>query len=453
MNIVKTSKNLGFLARHLARRTWLAVARSRALQQRERAPLASQKARQAQLLRASVQAARRLPAYQHLPEPPADERIFDWLQAHCNIVGKADLNGGRARFYPHAGQRRPWWPLGKTSGTSGSPLEVFRSLDSVIWEEAFNLQFWYWAGFSLGHSQAVLRGDQVVPLGQSQPPYWAWDRFGRQLILSTRHLRNDTVASFAQAVQSSGAQMMRAYPSSSFELARLCEREGLRLPLRAVITGSEPLYPLQREQLARSFGCRVFDFYGMAERVAYAAQCEHAHYHLNPEYSHVEILDEEGQATDDFGYVVGTTFHNSVMPLLRYRLSDRARWVPGSCACGRSYPRIELASGKVEDQLFDRDGNAVSSSVITFAFKGLANIRKSQVAQVGLGQWEVRVIPETGFTERDIEALLANISSYVSERLEVRVRLVDEISLQPSGKFKWVSQEYSRPAASSTRDS
>lgn len=441
---MKTSQTLSLLARHLTRRSWLAVSRSRALQQRERLPLEQLRQRQAQLLRANVVAARGLAAYRHLPLPPEGEGVFEWLTAHCDIVAKADLVAGRARFYPNAGRRLPWWPSGKTSGTSGSPLEVFRSLDSVIWEEAFNLQLWSWAGFRLGEPQAVLRGDQVVPLAQREPPYWGWDRFGRQLFLSTRHLRSDTVAAIAQAVRDSGAQMMRAYPSASFELARLCEQQGLSLPLRAVITGSEPLYPLQREQLERSFGCKVFDFYGMAERVAYAAQCEQGHYHLNPEYSHVEIVDAAGRPTDDFGDVVGTTFHNAVMPLLRYRLSDRARWVSGACPCGRSYPRIELASGKVEDQLYDRDGNAVSASVITFAFKGLANIRKSQVAQTGPGQWEVRLVPDAGYTEADNAALLDNIQRYVSTRLEVRVRLVDEIPRLPSGKFKWVAQEYKK---------
>lgn len=439
---MKTMKAVSFLVRHLARRNRGALARTRGLLDRERLPWAALRARQAELLRESVEAARRhIPRYQSLPPAPAGEAIFAWLATHCAIVSKADLVGDRAGFYPNGGQRRPWWPAGKTSGTSGSPLEVFRSVNAVIWEEAFNLQFWAWAGYGLGDAQAVLRGDQVVPGSQSQPPYWMWDRFGRQLFLSTRHLTAGTVKDFAQAVRDSGAQFMRAYPSSSFELARLCEQQGLALPLRAVVTGSEPLYPVQREQLERAFGCRVFDFYGMAERIAYAAQCEHGHYHLNSEYSHVEIVDEQGLPTDEFGYVVGSTFHNAVMPLLRYRISDRARWVHGTCPCGRSYPRIELSSGKVEDQLFDREGNAVSASVITFAFKGLANIRKSQVAQVAEGRWEVRIVPDAGFGESDSQALLRNIEHYVSDKLEVSVRLVDDIALQPSGKFKWVAQE------------
>lgn len=442
---MKAAKTLSFLTRHLTRRNPGALARARGLMAQEREPWPHLQQRQAELLRRSVLAARsRLPRYLALPEPPRGEAIFDWLRVQCPIVSKPDLLADRAGYYPNGGQRRAWWPSGKTSGTTGTPLEVFRSLNSVIWEEAFNLQFWAWAGYQVGDAQAVLRGDQVVPGAQSAPPYWLWDRFGQQLFLSTRHLSARTAGDFAAAVRDSGAQMLRAYPSSSFELARLCEQQGVKLSLRAVVTGSEPLYPVQREQLERVFGGKVFDFYGMAERVAYAAQCEHGHYHLNPFYSHVEIVDAQGRATEDFGDVVGTTFHNEVMPLLRYRISDRARWLPGDCPCGRRYPRIELSSGKVEDQLFDREGNAVSASVVTFAFKGLANIRKSQVAQIGEGRWEVRIVPDAGFQAQDSEALLRNIGHYVNEKLEVSVRLVEDIALQPSGKFKWVSQEWRR---------
>jgi len=437
------TRQLSLLTRHLLRRNALARARAAGLIAREREPWVRQRERQAALLHASLAAARRrLPRYAALPAPPPAADPFDWLRAHCPVISKADLLADRAGFYPNGGQRRPWWPLGKTSGTSGTPLEVFRSVDSVVWEEAFQLQFWAWAGFAVGDAQAVLRGDAAAPADRREPPFWLWDRFGRQLFLSTRHLSAQTAPPMLDAVAASGAQLLRAYPSSGFELARLAEAAGHPLRLRAVVTGSEPLYPLQREQLERAFGCRVFDFYGMAERIAYAAQCEHGFHHLNPEYSWVEILDEAGRPTEDFGAVVGTTLRNRVMPLLRYRIADRARWISGDCPCGRHYPRIELSSGKVEDQLYDREGTAVSASIITFAFKGLANIRKSQVAQIGPGQWEIRVVPDAGYTAADGAALCANIERYVSDKLALSLRLVDDIALLPSGKFKWVSQEW-----------
>lgn len=441
-------KSTTLLARHLVRRNLLSRARAAGLLARERLSPGRLRERQQALLRATFDSARRkLPFYASQPEAPPGADLHGWLRDYYPVLSKPDLLARRAELYPAAGKRRPWWPLGKTSGTSGTPLEVFRSIPSVIWEEAFNMQAWTWAGFRDGQPQAVLRGDDVADVAQTAPPFWFWDRFGRQLFMSTRHLSAANAAPMLDALKAANPAMLRAYPSSCVELARLADNSGYRLALPAVVTGSEPLYPVQRELIQRVFGCKVFDFYGMAERVAYAAQCEHGHYHINPEYSVVEILDDHNQPTDDFGYIVGTTLHNHVMPLLRYRISDRARWIPGPCPCGRGYPRIELSSGKVEDQLFDRDGVPVSASIITFAFKGLSNIRKSQVAQVGPGRWEVRLVPDAGYGDADGEALLANFGKYISNKLDVSLRIVDDIPLLASGKYKWVAQEWRGAAA------
>lgn len=395
------------------------------------------------MLRATLAAAQRqLPHYAAIALPPAHADPFAWLRTHYPVIDKRDLLNGRATLYPRAGKRRPWWPAGKTSGTSGTPLEVFRSIDAVMWEEAFHLQAWHWAGYRHGAPQAVLRGDQVCAPAQRQAPYWHLDPFGKQLFVSTRHLSAGTAQAILDAIAASAPVILRAYPSACYDLAQHAERAGHALRLQAVVTSSEPLYPLQREHIERAFGCPVFDTYGMAERAAFAAQCEAGYYHLHPEYAWVEILDEDNQPTSDFGNIVGTTLHNHVMPLLRYRLSDRARWVPGDCPCGRHTPRIELSSGKVEDQLYDSEGTAVSASIVTFAFKGLAHIRKSQVAQTGPGAWVVRIVPEAGYTDADTAALKGNFERYISDKIAVSVSLVDEIALMPSGKYKWVSQEW-----------
>lgn len=314
---------------------------------------------------------------------------------------------------------------------------MFRSLDAVIWEEAFQRQAWSWAGFRSGQRQAVLRGDAL-----SGAALWRWDRHGRQLFLATRHLSAATAPAMLAALAAARPAMLRAYPSAVLELARLSETVGPRLHVPLVVTGSEPLYPVQREAIERAFGARVFDHYGMAERTAFAAQCEHGYYHLHPEYALVEILDPHGRPAAGFGQLTGTTLHNHVMPLLRYRLADQARWLAGDCPCGRRYPRIELSSGKLEDQLYDGDGVPVSASIITFAFKGLDKICKSQVAQTGPGLWEIRLVPAPGFCAADGAALLENFRRHISARLSVRLCLVADIALQPSGKFKWVAQEW-----------
>lgn len=180
----------------------------------------------------------------------------------------------------------------------------------------------------------------------------------------------------------------------------------------------------------------------MAERVAYATECEFGNLHINSDYSYVEIVDDESKPTNDYGHIVGTTFHNLAMPLIRYRLSDRTKWKMGSCQCGRTYPMIESVTGKSEDVIYGGDGVPVSPSVITFAFKELRHIKQSQVAQTGPGRWQIRVVPTEKFSDSERSKLVDNIRRLVDARLEVEVKTVDEIGRTQAGKYKWVVNEW-----------
>jgi phenylacetate-CoA ligase len=148
---------------------------------------------------------------------------------------------------------------------------------------------------------------------------------------------------------------------------------------------------------------------------------------------------------------VGTTFYNYLMPLVRYRLSDTAKWKPGSCACGRSYPMIEKITGKFEDTICGSDQVPVSPSVLTFAFKGAHNIVTSQVAQVQERLWEVRIVPGPAFSEQDAQQIVDNIHTLVDADIQVRVVCVSDIPLSPAGKFRWVVNETSRHGGGSAR--
>lgn len=414
-----------------------------ALVSRERSPAETRAGVIEAALRATLEAAaERIPAYRGLRGRIPDAGLFDFLRQVVPITTKEDLQHGRERFYPNHGRPRPWWSIGRTSGTTGSPLAVFRSVDSVTWEHAVLLQHWGWAGLDVDMRQVVLRGDVVVPPDQGRPPYWFHDRYGNSLIVSTRHLTRDAAQPIAEAIRASGAKCMRAYPSAAYELAKLNLELGRPIRFESVIASSETLYPFQREAIESAFGAQVFSGYGMAERVIYGSECEHGRMHLNPEYGVVEIVDKSGRATNHEGLLVGTTLHNRLMPLLRYQLKDSARWDPRPCPCGRTYPVIQDLTGKIEDLLFDLDGQPVSPSVMTFAFKQAHGIQRAQVAQIARDRWIIRIVPDRGYTDAVGAAVLSSLHRLVSARVRATVECVSTIPELPNGKYKWVSQEW-----------
>ncbi|MGK5079752.1 phenylacetate--CoA ligase family protein [Janthinobacterium sp. HLX7-2] len=397
-------------------------------------------------LHASMQhAIRTLPYYAAAPSGFTPAQAAQVLREHFPVIDKATLLAQRAALYPQQGRKLPWQAVGQTSGTTGTPLTIFRSMQSVLMENAFIQRHWSWSGYTPRMTRATLRGDMVAGINQSTPPFWFWNRYNRQLLLSSRHLTEAHADAIIDRLEQAAPAMLQAYPSTAYTLAGLLQRRGRRLAIPYVFTASEPLYPHQRALIVERLGVTIMDMYGMAERVAFATECEHGNMHVNSDYSHVEIVDEHGAATAGEGFVVGTTYHNLAMPLLRYRLSDRSRWKPGRCACGRPFPMIEPVTGKFEDSITGSGGAVISPSVLTFAFKGVDHILKSQVAQVGAARWEVRLLPAPAFCDADKRKLLENIHTMVDAGVNVDVVLKDALPNTAAGKFRWVVNETQAP--------
>jgi len=441
----KVKKELFYAVRSLLRdnplsRQVLARLRSHALLDQQGMALL-----QLKLLHASLQRAIKvLPYYAHIDSKFSVDETLQVLQREFPIIDKQVLLANRQTLYPNGGKAKPWFSIGKTSGTTGTPLSVFRSPMSVLYEMAFVKRHWEWNGFVAGMRSAVLRGDMVVPQAQSAPPFWFYNRHDRQLLISSRHLKEQYMAAICDRLEAYAPAMLQAYPSTAFTLASYLQRQQRYLSIPLVFTSSEPLYAHQRLLIEERFNARVSDMYGMAERVAFVTACERGSMHVNADYSHVEIVDEQGQPTTDYGYVVGTTLNNLAMPLVRYRLSDRTRWKAGHCACGRPFAMLEEITGKYEDAIYGSDGQPVSPSVLTFAFKGIDHIIKSQVAQVGEGRWQIRVVPAPGFSEVQRSALIDNIRNFVDSDIIVEITLTSDIPNTSAAKFRWVVNEHEK---------
>ncbi|HXA46718.1 MAG TPA: hypothetical protein VNW52_03735 [Burkholderiaceae bacterium] len=393
------------------------------------------------LLRKSLRCAiSKLPYYATIPRDFSPDQSIKFLQEYFPIIDKATLIENRSRLYPNSGKSGIWQPIGETSGTTGTPLTIFRSLESVLWENAFIKRHWAGFGHHDGMRRATLREEMPVPASQTKAPFWYLNRYNNQLVLSSLHIKEDCVDSIIDKLDDFRPAMLQAFPSTAFSLATHLKRHNRYLDIPLVFTASEPLYKHQRELIEERLRGRVVDMFGMAERVAFATECAYGEMHVNSDYSYVEIVDSDGLPTNDYGQVVGTSFHNLAMPLVRYKLSDYTRWKHGKCQCGSAFPRIESVSGRQEDMIYGADG-AVVSAFLSLAFSGAQNIRKSQVAQIEPLRWQIRLVPTALFDEHDKQKLIANIERIINPKVALEVVLLDDIPNEASGKFRWIVNE------------
>jgi phenylacetate-CoA ligase len=210
---------------------------------------------------------------------------------------------------------------------------------------------------------------------------------------------------------------------------------GVTIPLKAVFTQSEQLSEKQRRDIEAAFRTRVYDRYGNAERVAAFFQCGHGSYHEAPLYSIVEYLPV-GKGVYE---IVGTTLHNSVMPLIRYRTGDLVELPENnSCPCGRPFRIVEHLSGRIKDQLVMPDGSQKSVRTSELV-KGMTWLKESQLLQERVDSVVLRVVPMPGAPVPDHSQLIDRLVQVIgAPRSTFRVEVMDHIPREPNGKLKAV---------------
>lgn len=435
-------REIAFAAKYLARDNYLCdLYLERLLDYETLSPEEQQRQNNERLLRTFQIAAQRIVRYGGIR---TDFEAVDAPQALRElypIVTKEDLLNQTEEFYPNRGKIRPWMIASETGGTTGTPLRIVCSLKSVIMENAFLRRHLSWSGFQKGMRRATLRGDMVIPAIQKEPPYWYYNRYNKQMILSTSHLSPRTADAYIAKIEEFSPFLMQAYPSVAYELAGYLREKDRKVNVPYIFTQSESLLPFQRQLIEDRFQGQTFEHYGCGERVAFATGCEEGNLHLNLDYSHVEIVDEQGKPTDDYGYLVGTTYHNDAMPLVRYRMSDVTKWKAGVCPCGRVSPMIEQIKGRVEDAIIGTDGSNIGPLLYRI-LKGVERVRKTQVAQVDRHLLEIRVVPGPGYGEAEGEKLIRNLHQLVDKDIGARLVIVDEIPRTTRGKQRWIVNEY-----------
>jgi phenylacetate-CoA ligase len=320
-----------------------------------------------------------------------------------------------------------------TSGTSGTPVNLYRDHASINFENAALWRLRNWAGVQLDDRRAILRGEIVVEAARRRPPYWISSIGGRELILSSFHLSAESVQSYVDAISAAGSVCLEAYPSSAFALASLMEEAGIvPLRLRAVFTSSETLLAHQRATIQRMLG-PVFDYYGNGERVAFISSCEHGHYHYMMDYSIVEFLPSTAEGLYQ---IVGTSLRNRSMPFYRYATGDLARVSGASCPCSRAFPVVDEIEGRMDDMVRTPTGRWIGRLGATF--QAVPGVREAQIVQDRLDHLLVRIVPGPGYSDTTRSMVRDKLLLRTGDEMQLDFEVVDTIPRTKSGKFRFL---------------
>jgi len=330
-----------------------------------------------------------------------------------------------------------------TSGTTGAPLNVYTSEDTLQKNYAYFARFLKSAGLSIFDKSCTFAGRVLVPSRQNGGPYWRTNYKMNTKLFSSYHISNETIPLYIDELEKYSPIYIDSYPSAIGQIASfiLDNRIEHGLELKAIITSSETLTEDNRRNIENAFNCKVYDHYGCAEMAGLITECSKGNYHVNSDYGYLEILDESGNQVDYGveGDMVFTGLINDSMPLIRYKIGDTAISSAEKCACGSSFPVLQSIMGRKDDYIIGKDGRKVGR--LDPIFKGAKGIQECQVVQKSHNKIIMFVVKSSNYEQGSMNKVVSELKKRVGDTVVVDVQFVTSIPRTKSGKFRSVISE------------
>ncbi|MDL1859442.1 phenylacetate--CoA ligase family protein [Betaproteobacteria bacterium PRO7] len=327
--------------------------------------------------------------------------------------------------------------LGQSGGSTGERRQFWLSRRCMDLEFAAARRHYDAAGYRAGDRCAAL----YFPLEGALADRLYWDDWrSRTRSFNTRLLNKRNLQQFVSAAVAFRADVLWAYPSHLELFVRYVEETGDdRFLPRVVVSNAEVFYEHQREHARRVLGCDVFDWYGLGEHVAAAAECEHHGYHIPEEIVAVEVIAGGREAPDgEPGEIVGTCLENFAQPLIRYRTGDYAVRRHDRCACGRAHAMLREIGGRTQDIISTPDGGWKAFRHGLFGAELVPGLRAVQIEQLELQRFLVRAVAPQGLDEQARRTLARRVIEAIGFEASVEVILVDDIPRTERGKRRLV---------------
>jgi phenylacetate-CoA ligase len=326
----------------------------------------------------------------------------------------------------------------RTGGSTGTPLIIYRNWLSIGNEHAFVNRQWNWADIKFSDRRAYFMSRVVADADRQDGKLYAYDSVMNDLILSTHHLSAETADIFVKAIKEYKIKALVGYPSAISFLGKLCLQRNIKVPLKTVLTTSELLTESMKETIEEAFSCRVFDFYGGAERVCYIHTCEHGNYHVVPEYGFTELIPVSDSEPNKCK-VISTGFWNRGMPLLRYDTGDIVIKSDKKCPCGRHFQVIESICGREGDIIKTPSGRHLGVTLLMqllYVICGVGGIAESQVVQDAIDHITIKYVPVGKLDENQLTDFRKVLDKYLPSELKFDFQEVDSVEKTKAGKVR-----------------
>ena len=279
--------------------------------------------------------------------------------------------------------------LHTTSGSTGEKLKFNQPKElTYTINAAFMYRFYALHGVNPKDKRITIGGRRFT----NKPPYWSYNRFENQLLLSSHHLNHTTGKDYINKINEFKPVFIQGHPNSILYLANLINNGYARLtvPIKAIFTTGETLIEENRTKIEIAFRTGVFQQYGSGESCFSAQETpEQEGYMLNYEHGFVEMIGD-----GKYKEIIATSFQNEAMPFIRYQVGDLVH--PITDDKNKKYPLPYLFDevlGRTDDILVSENGEQILPVAIRMIVKPfLSDSTNYQLIQIATNDFELKLL-------------------------------------------------------------
>lgn len=328
-----------------------------------------------------------------------------------------------------------------TGGTTGKPFQYYNDRKSWALNWALKIRTFEWAGYHYGKDRlGVMAGGSLSPKQGMTLSHRVWRYVNNYYTMPITHMTPKIMDEYEHELRRQKIRFMRGYPSAITTFAeylKSCERT---LPMSAIFTTAEMLYPHQRKVIESVFGCKVYDSYGCGDGMGHAAECEqHEGLHICYENSIMQVVDGKGMQVrpGEEGEIVLTSLSDYAMPLIRYAPGDMAVLSDNKCKCGRSMPMLSKIIGRTSDSFTLSNGRIING--LSLPFEDLTEeLEQFQIVQEASDQVRVLLVAKAKVSDKRVSDIEKTMRYHCGEGISIIVQQVDKIEVPVSEKFRYV---------------
>lgn len=330
-----------------------------------------------------------------------------------------------------------------TGGSSGKPLVFLLGNERVSHDVAEKWRATRWWDVDIGDKEIVAWGSPIE-LGAQDKVRLIRDKLFRSELIPAFDMTEEKILGFIHKIKQVRPAMLFGYPSVFDLLAKTAAQRNIKmddLGIKVAFVTSERLYPYQRENIEKVFGCPVANGYGGRDAGFIAHQCPSGGMHLSYEDIIVEIVDTKGDLVPNgqSGEIVVTHLGTSEFPFVRYKTGDIAVMSDEQCACGRGLPMLESIEGRSTDFVVAADGTILHGLSLIYILRDMQSVEAFKIIQESKQQTRVQVVAKSGEVSAEMtELIVQGFKARLGDQVEVIVESVAEIAAEKSGKYRYV---------------